>query len=112
MFLEEFKVKNADIQIEQQEKDLAMLAEQMKIMQRRSEQLLTSFGIPKDELETYFENPRNFTGEAWQQLQEVRQDVQGFVDRLEKNSQTGYEKKAAYEAFAELRFAPRDWIKE
>ncbi len=112
MFFEHFKSPQLiDRAIEKQEKAIEILAQQMNIVKRKNEKLFASLGIPPEEMDTYFDNPDNFTKEAWNEFTRLRAKIQQDANRLNANMQTVEEKSVAFKNFEELRES-YSWIKD
>jgi uncharacterized protein YoxC len=112
MFFEHFKTaQHVDRDIDLQEREIEVLAQQMNMMKRKTEKLFASLGIPPEEIETYFENPDNFTEDAWKEFQQLRKEIKEDAQRLNANMQSPQEKQESYKSFGELRNSYA-WIRQ
>ena len=112
MFFEYFKnSQQIDHDIKQQERDLENLAQQMNLVKRKNEKLFSSLGIPPEEIEQYFDNPDNFTKEAWGEFSKLRLKIESDANRLDANMVSVEDKSIAYKNYAELRESYA-WIKD
>lgn len=58
---------------QKKEKNLSELLQTFEQLSREYQQLLEELGLTSEQLQTYIENPKNFTPAFWQQLQNEKE---------------------------------------
>ncbi len=98
MFFEQSRKSKIDEDIQRQKKELSIIADNLKINRRQTEELFEKIGVSPEDMDSYFQDKESFSPQMWDFFQEVKEK---YLAQLEKDLAytTPQEKKSRFSDF-------------